>query len=86
MHFKHPVIVYTAATNVEAQMIVEMLHANGVLAHAVEDHCSVSLWPLGTLSQFHKPNVWVEEATVPEACAVDRRLRGGQVATAASGR
>jgi hypothetical protein len=67
MDFKKPVIVYTAATNVELHMIVEMLHANGVAAHAVEDQSGVSLWALGTISQFHKPNVWVDETTFAKA-------------------
>ena len=67
MNFKKPVIVYTAATNVEAHMIVEMLEANGVPAHAVEDQSGVSLWAFGTISQFHKPNIWVDEATVHKA-------------------
>ncbi|MFO0821504.1 MAG: DUF2007 domain-containing protein [Pirellulales bacterium] len=67
MDFKKPVIVYTAATNVESHMIVEMLHANGVPAYAVEDQSGVSLWAFGTISQFHKPNVWVDEATFEKA-------------------
>lgn len=67
MDFKQPVIVYTAATNVEAHLIVDLLHANGVLAHAVEDQSGVSLWSFGTISQYHKPNVWVEQSSAQEA-------------------
>jgi len=72
MEFKKPVIVYTAATNVEAHMIVEMLHANGVPAYAVEDQSGVSLWALGTISQFHKPNIWVDESAIQEAADLIR--------------
>lgn len=67
MDFKKPVIVYTAASNVEAHLIVDMLHANGLPAQAVEDQSGVSLWAFGTISQFHKPNVWVDESTAQEA-------------------
>lgn len=67
MDFKKPVIVYTTATNVEAHMVVEMLHANGVPAHAVEDQSGVSLWAFGTISQFHQPNIWVDEANLGNA-------------------
>ncbi len=72
MDFQKPVIVYTAATNVEAHMIVEMLHAHGVPAHAVEDQSGVSLWAFGTISQFHKPNIWVDEVTLPAAAELIR--------------
>lgn len=67
MDFKHPVVVYTAATNVEAHLIVDMLHAKGVPAHAVEDQSGLSLWAFGTISQFHKPNIWVEKSSAQEA-------------------
>lgn len=72
MDFKKPVIVYTAATNVEAQMIVEVLHANGIASHAVEDRSGVSLWVVGTISQFHQPNIWVDESTIQEAAGLIR--------------
>jgi hypothetical protein len=72
MDFQKPVIVYTAATNVEAHVIVAMLHANGVPAHAVEDQSGVSLWGFGTISQFHKPNIWVDEPTVRKAADLIR--------------
>ena len=70
MEFTDPVIVYTAASNVEAHLVVDLLHANGVPAHAVEDQSRVSLWAFGTISQNHKPNVWVDKATVQEAAAL----------------
>jgi hypothetical protein len=74
MEFKQPVVVYTAATNVEAHMVVEMLHANGVAAHAVEDQSGVSLWAFGTISQFHQPNVWVDQSTAEKASLLIRRF------------
>ena len=72
MDFKKPVIAYTAATNVEAHMIVELLLANGVPAHAVEDQSGVSLWAFGTISQFHQPNVWVDETNFEQAAGYIR--------------
>jgi hypothetical protein len=67
MDFEKPVIVYTAETNVEAHLIVDMLLAHGVPAHAVEDQSGVSLWALGTITQFHQPNIWVDETNRGEA-------------------
>jgi Putative prokaryotic signal transducing protein len=70
MDFKKPVIVYTAATNLDAHLIVDLLDANGVPARAVEDQSGVSLWMFGTISQFHKPNIWVDESTAVRAAAL----------------
>lgn len=70
MNFKEPLKIYTAVTNVEAQLIVSMLEANGIPAHAEEDHSGVSLWHFAILSQFHQPNIWVEKARADEAAAV----------------
>lgn len=72
MDLKNPVVVYTAATNIEAHMIVEMLHVHGVSAHAVEDQSGVSLWAFGIISQFHKPKIWVDEATLQVATELIR--------------
>lgn len=86
MEFKQPVMLYTAATNVEAHVIVEMLHANGIPAHAVEDQSGVSLWMFGTISQFHQPNVWVDKSTAEKAAQLvrqfedDKRERANPVA------
>jgi hypothetical protein len=67
MEFKEPTLVYTAATNVEAHLVVEMLRTNGIPAYAVEDQSGVSLWAFGTISQFHQPNVWVDKPTAERA-------------------
>lgn len=65
--FKKPVIAYTAATNIDAHLIVDMLHAHGVKAHAIEDQSGIGIWAFGTISQLHQPNVWVDEPTLPQA-------------------
>ena len=67
MELKNPKIAYTAASNVEAHMIVELLLSNGIPAHAVEDQSGVSMWSFGTISQFHQPNVWVDETSLEQA-------------------
>ncbi len=72
MEFKDPFKVYTAAGNVEAHMIVNMLESQGIAAHAVEDTSGVSLWSFGIISQFHQPDVWVDKSTVQQAAELIR--------------
>lgn len=67
MEFKDLRLVYTAATDLEAHLMVDMLKANGVPALAVEDQSGASLWMFGTNSQFHKPNVYVDKSTAETA-------------------
>lgn len=67
MEFQQPIAIYTAATNVEAHIIVTMLESKGIPAFAVEDQSAVSLWMFGTISQFHRPKIWVEKSTAEEA-------------------
>jgi len=74
MEFKEPFLAYTAATNLEAHMLVAMLTANGIPAHAVEDQSGVSLWAFGTISQFHKPNVWIDKSTTEMAAQLIRQF------------
>ncbi|PHR85924.1 MAG: hypothetical protein COA78_38600 [Blastopirellula sp.] len=67
MELKQPYKVYTAASNIEVHLIVEMLGSNGIDAYAVEDQSGVSLFSFGTIGQFHQPNVWVEKSTAQAA-------------------
>lgn len=71
---QNPVAVYTAASNIQAHMIVKLLAANDVSAHAVEDQSGVSLWAMGTITQFHQPRIWVEESNVETATALIREF------------
>jgi hypothetical protein len=57
MDLNDPFKVYTAATNLECHLIVEMLSANGIPAIAETDDSGASLWAFGTITQFHQPNV-----------------------------
>ena len=67
MNLKEPIAVYTAPTNLEAHVITNMLNDNGVPAFAVEDQSGASLWMFGTISQFHRPKIWVDKSSASEA-------------------
>jgi hypothetical protein len=67
MEFKQPHKIYTAASNIEAHQIVEILQAHDIEAYADEDQSGVSLWSFGTFSQFHQPNVWIDKSTAEQA-------------------
>ena len=67
MEFKEPFKVYTAADNVEAHTIAQMLKASGIPAHAVEDQSVVGLFGFGIIGQVHKPDVWVDKSTAKQA-------------------
>ncbi len=60
MKLEDPVVVYTAESNVEAHLIVDVLQNEGIRSHAVEDQSTVTLWMGGRISQFHQPNVMVD--------------------------
>ena len=62
-----PVLAYTANDNLELHSVVTWLHSGGVRAYAVEDNCGASLYVFGTISQFHKPQVFVDKADLEEA-------------------
>lgn len=70
MDFKEPFVVYTAETNLESHLVVELLANNGIEALAVEDQSGVSLWSFGTLSQFHKPKIWVEKSNSERSISI----------------
>lgn len=62
-----PVLAYTANGNLEAHSVVTWLESYGVRSYAVEDNSGVSLFAFGTISQFHKPQVFVNKADLPQA-------------------
>lgn len=74
MNFQEPTKIYTAATNVEAQQVVNMLESNDIPAFADEDQSGPSLWMFGTISQFHQPNVWVDKPTAQQAAELIRHF------------
>ena len=62
-----PVVAYTADGNLDAHSVVGWLESHGVRSHAIEDKSGVSLWAFGTISQFHKPQVFVNKADLQRA-------------------
>lgn len=62
-----PTLAYTADGNLEAHSVVTWLQSNGVRAYAVEDNSGVSLFAFGTISQFHKPQVFVDQCDLNSA-------------------
>ncbi len=67
MRLEHPVAVYNAANNVEAQLICNFLLGAGIEAFAMADVSQVGVWMLGLLPEIHKPQVWVDRDSVAQA-------------------
>lgn len=78
VHFKEPYKVYTAATNIEAHMIAKMLEANDIDVFVEEDLSGVSLWAFGTITQYHKPDVWIEKSSAQAAVELIRQSENRQ--------
>ena len=68
MALKNPVAAYTAATDLEAHIICDMLMNAGVEAAVIEDESRAGAWSLGLLSQIHRPKVYVDAVDVDRAC------------------
>lgn len=62
MELQDPVVLYTAASNIEAHEIADMLQMQGIPAHVVEDNSPQSMWLGGLNTAIHKPRVWVSQA------------------------
>jgi Putative prokaryotic signal transducing protein len=67
MSLKDPVAVYTAASNLQAHCLCQMLLVEGIAAAVVEDESRVGAWMFGLLPGIHKPQVWVERSDVERA-------------------
>ncbi|MEM8943751.1 MAG: hypothetical protein AAGD11_01100 [Planctomycetota bacterium] len=67
MNFSEPHKVYSAESNVEAHLIVNMLSANGIEALADEDRSGVNFWFGGQVGQYFLPNIWVEKSNSLQA-------------------
>lgn len=67
MDLKNPIVAYTANGNLEAHSVVQWLESNGVASYAVEDNSGVSLFAFGTISQFHKPQVFIDKSDTDRA-------------------
>ncbi|MEY3173052.1 MAG: hypothetical protein RLZZ436_965 [Planctomycetota bacterium] len=78
MNFRKPVIAYTAASNLEAHLIAEILISSGINALAADDQSGVPLFAFGTLTQFHRPDVWVDESDLERAAELIREFEAKQ--------
>jgi hypothetical protein len=77
MALRDPFAAYNAGSNVEAHLVSGLLQDAGIQAVVIEDVSQVGVWMGGTISELHKPQVWVERADIERARPVleeyDRR-------------
>jgi hypothetical protein len=71
------VVVYVAATNLEAHVIADLLQTNDIPAIAVEDQSLVGMWIGGTLPMIHRPKIWVSRKHVQQAHVLIREYEMG---------
>lgn len=83
MELQEPVLVYTAAKNLEAHDVAEWLRAAKISSHVVED-LAIAAWAGGLNTTIHRPQVWVSKSQQQEAIAeiqkYEDRLRARRVA------
>jgi hypothetical protein len=67
MAIRDPLVAYNASSNVEAQMVCGLLLDAGIQAQVIEDHSLAGLWIGGTMTDIHRPQVWIERADAERA-------------------
>jgi hypothetical protein len=67
MAFTDPVAAYTSASNLEAHLVSNLLTAADIESMVIEDVSQAGVWAGGVVSQFHKPQVWIERADLERA-------------------
>jgi hypothetical protein len=70
MALHDPVSVYTSASNLEAELICNILQHAGIEAHVMEDLSLAGLWVGGTIPGIHTPKVWVNRDDLDQAAAI----------------
>ena len=70
MALSEPVVVYNAATNIEAQIVKMKLVEAGIEAFASEDLTPGGFWMFGNLPVIHKPQVLVDQRDLQRAQAL----------------
>lgn len=92
MALRDPFAAYNAANNIEAHLVCHLLVEAGIEAMVIEDAAIVVGW-VGTVSEIHKPQVWIERADIEKARRVlteydrrsaERRAAEQQTATQAA--
>lgn len=73
----NPKAAYTAASNLDAYAAAEYLRSKEIDAHVVEDQSGIGAFNFGLATQFHRPQVFVEESDLDTATVLmaefDRR-------------
>ncbi|MBI1346852.1 hypothetical protein GC163_11255 [bacterium] len=67
MPLKDPIAAYNASSNLEAHLVCTLLNEAGVEAMVVEDVSTAGLWVGGTVSEIHKPQVFIERDDIERA-------------------
>jgi hypothetical protein len=67
MTLRDPLAAYNAGSNVEAHLVCGLLQDAGIQAVVIEDVSQVGVWLGGTISEIHKPQVWIERADINRA-------------------
>ena len=81
MALRDPIAVYTAANNLEAALVCQILTSSGIEAYTVEDASVAGQWMFGLLPEIHRPQVWIERAHLAQAKPIVEsyeRGRGGK--------
>ncbi len=86
MALRDPVAVYTAATNLEAALVCQLLTSSGIEAYAVEDASVGGQWMFGLLPEIHKPQVWIERTDRAAAKPIIERYERGHAGKAIEAR
>jgi hypothetical protein len=77
MALHDPFAAYNAGSNLEAHLVCHLLIEAGIEAVVIEDVSQVGVWLGGTISEIHKPQVWIERENIERARPVlteyDRR-------------
>ena len=81
VHLIDPVAVYTAESNAQAKLLASILVESGVPAVAIEDLSPGGLFSLGTLSELHRPQVFVDTSNIPAAADLIRDFEGHSATT-----
>ena len=68
MAFREPFAAYNAENNIEAHIVCGILNDSGIEAMVIEDiSFAGGIWWGGTVSELHKPQVWIERADCDRA-------------------
>lgn len=67
MSLRDPFAAYNAGNNIEAHLVCHLLIESGIEAMVIEDVSQVGVWWGGTVSEIHKPQVWIERDNIERA-------------------